>query len=258
MRYGIISDVHANLAALDAVLAALAAARVDRVLCAGDLVGYGPHPNECVARLADLGVASVAGNHDLIAIGRLSLERTDALARRTLEWTRSELSATTRDQLSRLPATIADGPVTVAHGSLEDPERYVRSAETSAQQLDRLAEIDPEASVLVLGHTHVARAYSARRGAPQPWDRGRRVAIERSDRMLLNPGSVGQPRERRAVCRFLLLDTSRGEARFRAVRYDDERTRRALLERGLPPEACHRKPTVRGQAARLKGRLSGR
>src|SRR5215208_6143592 len=115
MRYGVISDVHGNLAAL----AELRGLSVDAYACAGDLVGYGPQPNECVDAVRRLGAASVAGNHDLIAVGALSEDRCERLARNSLRWTREALDADTRTFLAGLPRRLAlPGGVVVAHGSL--------------------------------------------------------------------------------------------------------------------------------------------
>lgn len=251
MRYGLVSDVHANLPALEAVLAALCAEGVEELLCAGDLVGYGPHPDECVARLADAGARCVAGNHDLIALGRLSLQRTDALARRTLEWTRDTISPATREALERLPALFAEDGVVMAHGSLDDPQCYVRTGDQAREQLDRLAREHPGKRVLVLGHTHRARAYGARRGVIRLRPRGQ-VRLAEGETLLLNPGSVGQARERRPLARAAVLDLDRGEARLLALRYDHARTVRDLVARGLPPEAAHRRPSLRSRAGTVK------
>jgi putative phosphoesterase len=238
MRYGVVSDLHANLPALEAALAALESERVDRVVCAGDVVGYGPHPNECVARLEEEGIPSVAGNHDLIAIGRLGFERTDDLARRTLEWTRVALTEEARACLEGLPLRWSDEALTIAHGSIDDPEVYIRTDEQAAAQL---AALDRDPGVLVLGHTHVPQKYRDDQG-----------------RLLINPGSVGQARERRRLARFAIFDTDAGAVTFRTARYDDARTRRALVDAGLPPSAHHRKRTLRDRAAGVKAALAGR
>lgn len=255
VRYGLISDVHANLPALDAALGALAGAKVQGLLCAGDLVGYGPHPNECVERLTEVGARCVAGNHDLIAIGRLSLERTDALARRTLEWTREVISPATREALEGLPPLVEENGLVMTHGAIDDPQQYVLTDSQAQGQLDRLARELPAARVLVLGHTHAARAYATGRGALRLRP-SRRVRLDGSGPFLLNPGSVGQARERRPVARAAVLDLEqRGEVSFLALRYDHARTVSDLVARGLPPGAAHRKPTLRRKAGALKAAL---
>ena len=143
MRYGVIADVHGNLDALRPVLRAIDREGVDGYLVAGDLVGYGPHPNECVAAVAELGATCVAGNHDLIVLGILSDDRCIELARQTLRWTRQILGADERAFLAALPrVATAPGGVRVAHGALDDPRQYTTSAGQALAQLDRLDDGD--------------------------------------------------------------------------------------------------------------------
>jgi predicted phosphodiesterase len=236
MRYGILADIHGNLHALQAVLSALERARVDAYLCAGDLVGYGPYPNECVEVIAGIGAVCVAGNHDLIALGRLDDARCIRLARESLSWTRGVLRDDTKRFLEALPerAQTADG-VVLAHGSLDDPREYVRKPEQARGQLDRLEGEHPGAHALVLGHTHQPMWFTRTVGEA----RDPKAISLREEPVLLNPGSVGQSRERRAVARFLVLDTERGEAAFHAVAYEADRCREALRREGLTPQSCH-------------------
>ena len=256
MRYGVISDIHANLHALDAVLGVLSRVGVDDVLCAGDLVGYGPMPNECVARIAALGARCVAGNHDLIALRRLSDADCSELAQDSLRWTRHELSRDSYRYLDRLPPmlTTADG-VVVTHGSLESPAEYVRDADQRCEQLELLERTHPGARVLVLGHTHRRVAHGAHAGTVRPrW--GGSLSLTRSDRYLLNPGSVGQSRERAARARFIVLDLDRSRATYYGVGYDLEGCRQALRERGLPTWSAHLNPSALSRAARLLRRAA--
>jgi predicted phosphodiesterase len=242
MRLGVIADVHGNVHALEAVLAAVSRLGVDGWLCAGDLVGYGPRPNECVERVAALpGVVVVAGNHDLMAVGRLPVpDGLGPLPRRTLEWTWGELDEGARSYLEGLPvlAEAADGAVAVAHGSLDDPLSYVADRAAGCAQLRLLRERSPRARTLVLGHTHHPLSCSLD-GGPA----------------LYNPGSVGQSRERRPVARGLVLDLAGpgASADWVTVDYDVRATRRELQAAGLPPHACHLAP---GRRARLKRRLA--
>ena len=251
MRYGILSDVHANLPALEAALTALDDQRVDRVLCAGDVVGYGPHPDECAARIAAEGIPCVAGNHDLMAIERLTMERADELARTTMEWTRRAIADDTRAFLDALPPRIEEDDLTVAHGTLSDPTIYVRTGEAAAEQVEELVR-SGLAGPLVIGHTHVPHAYGRERGRLLHARAGE-VELAPGEAHLLNPGSVGQARERRPLARLMVLDTDASRASFLALAYDHRRTRRALVSAGLPPSAHHRKVTLRDRAARAKG-----
>ncbi len=159
MRYGVIADVHANLHALDTVLEALRRAGVERFLCNGDLVGYGPRPNECVARVAELGAVTVAGNHDLMTTGALELEGVNPHVRRSIEWARTQLDDAAAAYLEALPreATTGDG-IVVSHGSLDDPTEYVYDCRAGGAQLELLRERNAGAAGLLLGHTHLPLA----------------------------------------------------------------------------------------------------
>jgi predicted phosphodiesterase len=238
MRYGVISDVHANLHALDAALDFLSAQDVDRYLCAGDLVGYGPLPNECVRRVRDLDGPCVAGNHDLIVLDRLSDERCIPLARASLRWTRTVLDQQSRAFLERLPLLSTTPDVALAHGSLLDPQAYVLTeaqARASLQDVDRVA---PGASIVILGHTHRPMAVGLRRGSLLRGAAGP-VELPAGEAVVLNPGAVGQSRSSDPRARVMVLDTDSRVATFHAVAYDVDACRRALAERGLPPTSCH-------------------
>ena len=243
MRIAVLSDVHGNLPALEASLDAIRREGVDAYACTGDLVGYGPFPNECVEVVAELAPAwVVAGNHDLIALGRLSGDRCIRLARESLDWTRKVLTEEARAHLSALPlrADAAHG-VVLAHGSLEDPEEYTTKPDQATRQLDRLAGEGLAAPILLLGHTHRAWAWSRDTGTLKPTATGT-LALTDGAGVILNPGAVGQSRERHVHARFLVLDLERREARFFAIPYDVARCREALLRCGLPPSSYHLPP----------------
>ena len=242
MRYGVIADIHANLPALETVTAALERERVDAYVCAGDLVGYGPQPNECVEFVRTLEAVSVAGNHDLIALGTLSTDRCERLARESLLWTREVLNEATRSYLAGLPLRAElPGGIVVAHGSLDDPQEYVLRVEQAAVQLGRLAEVHPAARLLVVGHTHRAFATDGERPSPRLGTR-RCIGLAGTHRWLLNPGAVGQSREARLRARFMVLDLEQQEATFNAVHYDVRRSRALLGAERLPTRSLHLPP----------------
>jgi predicted phosphodiesterase len=261
MRYGVIADVHANLHALEAALGFLSAQNVDRYLCAGDLVGYGPFPNECVRRVLELPGGCVAGNHDLIALDRLSDERCVPLARASLRWTRTVLDARARALLAGLPPDLTEGAIAVRHGSVADPQQYVVTREQALSALGQLGRVAPGIEMLILGHTHRPMAIGARRGSLLRGSTGT-VDLMPGEPTLLNPGAVGQSRSRDAAARVLVLDLGAREARFYALPYDLAGCRQALQDRGLPPESCHvprsrwseATGSVKGQARRLWAR----
>jgi predicted phosphodiesterase len=222
MRYGVLADIHANAQALEAVTSRLRRIGVDRYLCAGDLVGYGPQPNECVEMTASLEPICVAGNHDLMALGQLSDEHGTMLARLCMHWTREVLSDDARAYLASLPRRAdAEGGVVVAHGALDDPEEYVRRADQASIQLGRLGRQHPGARLLVVGHTHLAFASDGRSAAPEPAATGA-LALDSAPTWLLNPGAVGQSH---------------------AIPYDVEGCRRMLRKAGLPDRSYHLRPT---------------
>lgn len=248
MRYGVIADVHGNLDALRPVLRAIDCENVDGYLVAGDLVGYGPHPNECVAAVAELAATCVAGNHDLIALGILSDDRCIELARHSLRWTRQILGADERAFLAALPrVATAPGGVRVAHGALDDPQEYTTAAGQALAQLAQLDRLDDGDRALVLGHTHRTLAYT--RSAGRLPTRGA-TALPPGEAVLLNPGAVGQSRELRVRARFAVLDLDARQARFFAIPYDVGACRSALRRVGLSPRSCHLRPSLPRAAVR--------
>jgi predicted phosphodiesterase len=256
VRLALIADVHANLPALEAVVAAAQAERLDGWLCAGDLVGYGPQPNETVAAVVALGGECVAGNHDLIATGRLGLDGCSDRARRSLEWTTAELTDPARAALLALPREVTTAAAHVVHGGIGDPERYVRDEADASEQIDKLRDAAPDARLLLLGHTHVPMAFGERRGA-MPHGPGGIVTLDGSERLVVNPGSVGQARVGPPVARFAVLDLAAGTVAFRAVPYDVRAVRSALRRRRLPRDSHHPRPPLLDRVPRPLRKAGG-
>jgi predicted phosphodiesterase len=254
MRYGVLADVHGNLQALRAALDALGREGVDRYLIPGDLVGYGPNPNECVELVAGLDAVCVAGNHDLIALDRLSDERCPEIARRSLRWTRTVLADEARAFLASLPLrATAPGRIVIAHGSLDDPQEYTRKPEQAVSQLTSLSQEGQDGHILLLGHTHRPWAFALSSGSMRTRTP---VSVQDGDPVLLNPGAVGQSRswELRARARFMRLDLGSGRATFFAIPYELDQCREALKRVGLSPRSCHIRPSPLGKARRaLRG-----
>jgi predicted phosphodiesterase len=230
MRVGVISDVHANARALDAVLEQIDAERVDAVWCLGDTVGYGPLPNECCDVVSSRADHCLVGNHDLVVLGRLSVSDFNDEAAAAATWTADVLTHESRTFLERLePSGEVDG-VDLYHASARDPVwEYVLTEEAASATL----ELSPAPLVLV-GHSHVALALSQNgegvAGGMAP--AGSRVEL--AGRWLLNPGSVGQPRDGDPRAAWLLLDLDKMFAEFRRVPYSIEQTQTEMRERGLP------------------------
>jgi diadenosine tetraphosphatase ApaH/serine/threonine PP2A family protein phosphatase len=231
MRLAVISDVHGNEHALRAVLDRVDAAAPDAIWCLGDTVGYGPAPNECCALVAERSELALVGNHDLVVIGVLSIDDFNYDAADAARWTREVLSDEARAFLAGLEPTARRDGVELFHASPRDPVwDYVLSAEVAYASLRRTEE-----PLVLVGHSHVALAVGLR---PDGLDGG--VAPDGTllelagGRWLLNPGSVGQPRDGDPRAAWLDLDLDSRTARFHRVEYPVERTQQDILDRGLP------------------------
>ena len=234
MRYAVLSDVHANLEALEVVLADVAARRPDAVLCLGDFVGYGPDPVACVDRLRPLLRGAVLGNHDAAAV-----EADDRLAARfnpyayeALMWTRRQLTASARAYLQGLPHRIALPGVLCVHGSVRDPvEEYILDVDTARASF-RAAAFD----LCLVGHTHVPAVFTQAGEAvtADPLPAGRPLRLRPDRRYIVNVGSVGQPRDGDPRAAYLWLDTDSREAAVVRLEYPVERTQRKMRAAGLP------------------------
>jgi predicted phosphodiesterase len=248
MRLGVIADLHANIHALDACLERLKRDGVDELVCLGDLVGYGPRPNEVVERISSASIKTVIGNHDLVAAGVEPLERAGETARPYLRWTRDELTEDSRAILRALPRTIEiESEVVVTHGAFDDPWRYIRRAPDAVAEIGRMRERGSH-NLLLVGHTHRQMFVDLGTGtvAMSEWILARdRRTLRLAGPALLNPGAVGQSREPRARARCAIVDLEGRSVELLVVRYRDDLCRRDLAERGLPEHGCHARPTLK-------------
>jgi predicted phosphodiesterase len=243
MRYLVLSDIHSNLEALEAVLSAAAAQKYDKVLVLGDLVGYGADPNAFVARVRALKpVASVRGNHDKVAAGLEDAADFNQMARAAARWTRDALTKATREYLRELPIgpVIVDDDIEICHGSPLDEDLYV------VADVDATRSIAASQRTLCLfGHTHVAlcaRMDSQRRfeiDMPQGHPEFQ-TSLEEEARYLVNPGSVGQPRDGDARAAYAIADMDRKTVTLYRVTYAIETAQKKILEAGLPPPLAYR------------------
>lgn len=238
MRIAVLSDIHANLPALEAVRADLS--DIDQVWVLGDIVGYGPQPNEVIATLQAMGARSVLGNHDGAAIGTVDAAYFNPDARTAIEWTAGVIDPNTRAYLATLPEVRRDGELTAVHGSPRDPIwEYITSASIAAANFASF-----ETRICLFGHTHLPIAYSLVEDAVEatPGLPGDVVALDGA-RALLNPGSVGQPRDGLPDASYAILDgtpEATGTIAFHRVRYEVDRTQRLMREVGLPARLAER------------------
>jgi len=230
VRVAVLSDVHSNLAALEAVLAAVDAASPDEIWCLGDVVGYGPRPNECCELVGARAGICLGGNHDLAVRGTIDLDEFSGDAAVAARWTRDVLSGPARTFLDSLAPAGERNGVSLYHGSARDPVwEYVLSDEAAASTL-----VLAPRSVVLVGHSHVALEV---RWIGDALDGGLAppaTEVSLDGRVLLNPGSVGQPRDGDPRAAWLLLDLDSRTATFERVEYDVERTQAQMHEARLP------------------------
>ena len=233
MRAAVISDIHANLTALEAVLEAMSEREPDVIWCLGDTVGYGAEPNECVALVRERCDACLAGNHDLGVLGAIPIDVFSPPAAEAARWTRERLDPEARAFLEGLSAADEEREAALYHASPRDHVwEYVLSTEQATACLAAQAK-----RVSLIGHSHIALAFRAGEeggeaaGAQIP--AGATLDIS-SDRWLLNPGSVGQPRDGDPRAAWLELDTERWHVTYHRVEYDVERAADAISRAGLP------------------------
>lgn len=231
MKVALISDVHANLPALEAVLASAHQAGAEAIWCMGDIVGYGPDPEAVVARLREAGTVSVMGNHDAAVVGRLSLSDFNPYAAAAARWTAGTISPETAGYLAGLPTVEKDDTVTRCHGTLADPLwRYFDSFEAANEHFAR-----QETPCSIVGHTHIPMFVRKQGDVIEPSvPRDGEVFELDGGPVCVNPGGVGQPRDGDSRAAWALLDTDEGRVTFFRVPYDIATTQRRIREAGLP------------------------
>ncbi|MBN1260689.1 MAG: metallophosphoesterase family protein [Anaerolineae bacterium] len=237
MRYLILSDIHGNLPALQAVLHT--AQPFDAIWCLGDLVGYGPNPNECIERLQDFEHVSIVGNHDWGVLGRADPFVFNGDARQALIWIQGELYPENREYLAALPTIKEVGDFVLVHGSLrEHIWEYLLDGEYARKNF-----LFRDFKYALVGHTHIPVTFA--------WDGERDVArvvvpdgetpLQLGDhRLIINPGSVGQPRDGDPRAAFGILDTETMRFSFHRAAYAVEITQERMRARGLPQRLIDR------------------
>lgn len=232
MLYGVFSDVHSNLAALDAVIASMKTRGAERFVCLGDLVGYGAEPEPCVQKVAALADVCIFGNHDSVALRRESSSHFNQFARFAIEWTQSQISEESQQYLKKLPYIVEEGSYCFVHASPKSPAdwNYITSLDEAQEAFEFFTT-----RYCLVGHTHSpvivvqdelgqnlrvldAPAYEAKDG----------------ERVLVNVGSVGQPRDRDPRASWCLVDDQLGSFEIVRVSYDIASTQRIMEQNGFP------------------------
>jgi predicted phosphodiesterase len=221
--YGVIADIHGNREALTAVLEALEARGVRRLVCLGDVVGYNADPDECAALLRGRGVLAIAGNHDLIGLGRLDTRRCSNIARYALKRTRRTLKPETREWLASLPDhRVLEEGVVLVHGGVRDVQQYMVTPALVAHNAALLREDFPGARLCLFGHSHEQKIYEVDdEMRVQEIAVAQKFAFRRERAYFVNPGSVDAARKNRhKLAECAILDAHAGEIEFLKVRYD--------------------------------------
>ncbi len=230
MRYAIISDIHGNLEALEVVINNLKEEGYDLLLCLGDLVGYGPDPNECCQLIRETGEVVIAGNHDWAAVGKTGVEYFNTFAKLAIRWTSRVLNEENQAYIEGLPLRWMEGDLLLVHSSPYEPSlwNYILSPEEACQEFRTFSE-----RICLIGHSHQPTVFS--REGETCHQRGfDELKLEPDLRYILNVGSVGQPRDgdpRAAAC---IYDTEREIMKLRRYPYDVRKTQEKMAKAELP------------------------
>jgi predicted phosphodiesterase len=236
MRIGVLGDIHSNLEALATVVEAMQSEQVEHWVQVGDIVGYGPDPQQCLDLVRELNCTVCMGNHDAAVVGILATDYFNAYARLAIEWTRGQLRPKDLSYLRQLPLVVEHRHYTVVHGTLDQPE-YFGYVLTQVEAKQSLAQ--QRTLVTFVGHSHVPAIYIER-----PEMRAHELetlygpeldcSTEGASRILVNVGSVGQPRDEDPRAAYAIYDTDLHKINVRRVRYDIAKTQRKIRAAGLP------------------------
>lgn len=230
MRYGIISDIHSNLEAFEAVLGALSKEKIDRYICVGDIVGYGADPRACVKKVKQLNITTVLGNHDAGCIGFTDLFYFNEHAKAAVIWTKEILKQSDLEYLKTLRLVIEIGDFTLTHGTLDNPEafHYMLDTYRALKSFDAM-----KTRILFVGHSHVPGIFEYKNGTLKYFCQEEIEPYENA-KYIVNAGSVGQPRDGDSRASFVIYDTEKNEICIKRVEYDIEKAKEKILKAGLP------------------------
>ncbi|MBN1384153.1 MAG: metallophosphoesterase family protein [Elusimicrobia bacterium] len=223
MRYAIFSDIHSNIEALEAVLKELEKENIDKYICCGDIVGYGPDPNECIERVRN--IHTVAGNHDRAAIGQVDISKFNDRAKAAIQWTTSAITGENKNFLASLPKKIVGEDFTIVHGSPRDPiNEYLLDIFAMSDNMEFFTT-----KMCFVGHSHHPFIYNQNDGLTKV-DDGQTAEI--TSKTIINVGSVGQPRDGDNRACFITLEDNRIKL-FR-IKYDIEAVQEKMKKHNLP------------------------
>jgi diadenosine tetraphosphatase ApaH/serine/threonine PP2A family protein phosphatase len=237
MRFAILADIHSNLAAFEAVLRdADSRGGFDKIWCLGDMVGYGPDPNECVERLREFEHVCIAGNHDWAAIGKMDTFEFNPVAAVAAHWTAKVLSDNSKEYLLGLPLTLHEDGFTLAHGSPREPIwEYLLSTRAAQENFAYF-----ETPYCLVGHSHIPLIFELQDDEAVYRDLGEGEIKPAENRMIINPGGVGQPRDGDPRASYAIYDNESLTVSHYRVEYDIEATQKKMAGAGLPEPLIRR------------------
>lgn len=240
MRYAVISDIHSNLEALAAFFEETKALDIGKTVCLGDVVGYNANPNECVELVRKNRILCVMGNHDSRAAGIESASDFNLLAAHAVVWTAEALTPENAEFLKNLPRSLhVDRKFLAIHGWVNNTDSYIMGPRDAERNFELMGSLEKTVNLCFFGHTHVPLAYvDAGRGVEIA--AGGQVKIEKGASYLINPGSIGQPRDRDPRASFAVLDTKKSLVTFHRFEYDVHATAEKILAAGLPERLAER------------------
>lgn len=230
MRYGIFSDVHSNLEALEAVLDAFKKEKIDKLLCIGDVVGYASNPRECIKEIEAIAAVTVAGNHDWASVDLFAADYFNPVALQAIDWTRKNLGAREHSFLESLKLVYKNNDLTLVHGTLNDPQEfnYLTDGFLAEESFELL-----ETDICFVGHTHVPGVFVKENNSTINYQEVSRISIFRENKYIVNVGSVGQPRDGNPQAAFCIYDTDKKEVLIKRAGYGMELTKKKIIEAGL-------------------------
>jgi predicted phosphodiesterase len=242
MRVAVLADVHANLPALEAVCRDFSGEGIDSLWNLGDAVGYGAEPFPCLQMLADMDALMIAGNHEQAACNLAEASGFNPSAAGAIRWTRDALTPDARQSLCELPVNATPQPgVFLFHGLPGNATGYLRTAETAQMVFDHLSDRDPRIRVALFGHTHRPMVFTHLPGRPvRMFEPSEELLLAPGRRYLINPGSVGQPRNGDPSAQYIIYDMEDGRIAFRKVPYDINAAQERILQAGLSPSLAAR------------------
>ncbi len=242
MRYAVISDIHANLEALSACIKEIDRLRIDRIVSCGDIVGYNSNPNECIDIIRERKIISVMGNHDARAAGLQEPDNFNLQASTAIRWTRNALTRENSEFLKGLPASaVVDKRFLIFHGCVDDYDRYILGARDAMENFRIIGERAEfkDIKIRFYGHTHVPIAYMLVDNAVV-MNTDDSFKIKKGVACLINPGGLGQPRDRDPRASFAIYDAGKSTITFHRVDYDIQGTAEKIIAAGLPERIAER------------------